>query len=306
LESLVSQLEVSCFARRRANVHQGESDKVLDAIERWVQSAQQPGRSDAEELGRMVEDMLQHESSYAEKNAKRYRQVNEAFQKPNFQVIVNCVDFLMLPIDTGVNRLLKRTSILKQIRFHDCGQDPQNIAALAELKFNSAEMFLEWACGDFGRRIIQEFSEEMQSGHLARICQGCTDISLLQTCFELVVFAMSDTWMRFCLMGRTFPNRMFELAKCDKLAFAQKWAEFRSVLHNCHECIDAGFSSPLLRSVDMTALSESEAEAFIVEFPGFSLAFKKIQTICLTVELSPVCLTKSGNNLTCKTAWLLS
>ncbi len=86
-------------------VHLGDSDKVLQAIETWARNADS-GNPDANALAKTVEDLLQQDTSYAEQNAKRFRQVNEAFQKQDFEVIVNVVDFLMMPLDTAINRLL--------------------------------------------------------------------------------------------------------------------------------------------------------------------------------------------------------
>lgn len=239
---------------------QGESDKVLEAIERWTQAAQQPeGGADAEELGRIVEDLLQQESSYAERNAKRFRLVNEAFQEPNFTVVAHCVDFLMLPLDNVINKLLKRTSTLRHVRF----RDSQVTSTAQELKEELKEFFLQWASGTLGENVIDEFVCQMKSGQLARIAAASTDPSILQTCFELVVFAMSDTWLRFCLPAQTFPNKMFSLTACCQQAFMEKWQEFRDTLQRCPECVDVGFSSKLLGSSDLVQLSERDLQTFV-------------------------------------------
>lgn len=238
----------------------GENDKVLAAVERWKQAAED---GNSAELARVVEDLLQQETSYAEKNAKRFNLVLEAFQKPHFEIMVSCFDFLMYPLDAGVNRLLKRTTDLKKIHY----QDLEEGATLSDLKEKSSNFFFKFVDGSFGLGIIEDYVNQMQSKRIAELCGTCADPGIVQTCFELVVFAMSDTWLRCCLPAQAFPHRMFSLAKCDEDTFLQRWKDFRETLQSCPECVDVGFSAQLLQRFDLCSgtLSEQEVTAFVKE-----------------------------------------
>ncbi len=224
----------------------GDSDKVLEAIESWAQNVGPNGQNpEAAHLGRVVEELLQQETSYAEQNAKRFRLVCEAFQQMDFATTVNIVDHLMAPHDKAINKMLKRTNILKAIRFED------SEFSQAELKEQSKAFFLQWANGDFGQQVLAHFMEQLKSDILAAHCEK-SDSSTVHTCFELVVFAMSDTWRRFCLTAQSFPWQLFSLTELGLEAFAARIAEFQGILHRCPHCIDAGFGLPILKEVDPT------------------------------------------------------
>lgn len=244
---------------------QGEADKISEAIDQWAQAAQQPDGGDAEALGRIVDELLQQEVSFAERNAKRFKAVNEAFHGQDFETIVNVVDILMQPLDKAINKLLQRTSILKAIRYR-CAEDKP--APLSELKTSSRDFFFQWTRGEFGATIVSDFITQLKSEELARHTLACYNPSIMDTSFRLIVFGMADSWWRCSFVTESFPTKMFSLAACDHATFCQTWAEYRSIAMRCPECVDAAFSGPLLRSMDLTVMSEQEVQAFMHEFLG--------------------------------------
>lgn len=123
---------------------QGESDKVLEAIQIWAKSGR-PADGSTDELGQIVEELLQQETSYAEQNAKRFKLVSQALQQNDFEVKVNIIDYLMIPIDKAINKLMKRSEILKAIKFEDFSGFSE-----AELKVQSVDFFP--AVGQWGFR----------------------------------------------------------------------------------------------------------------------------------------------------------
>ena len=220
-----------------------------------------------------MEELLQREASYAEQNAKRFRLVGEAFRQKGFEVIVNIVDLLVAPLDTAMNRLLKRTSTLKALRFWHQSCDK----TVWELKTESRTFFLSYQDGSFGTSILRDFSNLMQTGQLAEYCATSPDCSMLRTSFELLVFAFSDSWRRFCLPSQSFPQRLFSLATCDEQSFAEAWAEFRDIMTSCPDCVDAAFTSPLLRSANMTELTNEDLEACV---QGIQSMLCELATFC--------------------------
>ena len=209
----------------------------------------------------MVEEMLQQESSYAERNAKRFKQVNESFKKEEFQTKVHIISVLMRPLDAAINKLLKRTDNLRAIRY----QDSQHPHSMSELKTKCLNFFLDFASGRFGESIIANFLGQLRCQELARHCQLCSDHSIVETCFQLIVWGMSDIWWRCCLPANTFPYHMFSLALCDEPTFEEKWKEFRTMCHKCPTCMDAGFSAMLLQSVDLESLACEDRHRSIVK-----------------------------------------
>jgi len=209
---------------------------------------------------------MQRETSFAEQNAKRFKLVCEALKQNDFEVKINIIDYLMIPIDKAINQLMKRSEILKAIKFEDCSRCSE-----AELKVQSSDFFLQWANGGFGQDIQTEFMNQMKADTLAALCQN-SDASVVHTCFQLLVFGMSDIWRRFCLPAQSFPNRLFSVAELDVETCAKYIEEFQGTLHNCPCCIDPGFGRPMLQQAYPT-------EESIYEFPGlFSRHFPSIWT----------------------------
>ena len=229
----------------------------MDTVEKWAEAAQSGvncAQADAAALSRLLEEILDKETSYSEQNAKRLNLVNNAFQRTDFETMVAVVDILTDPLDTAVNRLLERTGILKTIRFGVVGH-----SETADLRNKSKNMFLSWARGDFGVKILEGFLKQLKSIDLARLCEthSC-DISMML--FQLAVFAMSDIWRRCIFAVQGFPWCMFTLVSCGPAEFATKWANFRRIMEHCLECVDPAFSIPLLR---MPALKEEQI--FIIQ-----------------------------------------
>ena len=253
-----------------------ESNKVLDALNAWTQAARHASTVDTEELSHIVEELMQQDMSYAEQNAKRFRQVNEAFKKPDVDVIVNIVDFLMIPLDSAINRLLARTSCLRTLRFGTDDHDAQ-----FQLKSQAMTAFLDWADGSFGMRIVADYMRSLKTGQLAGYCSDCKDAAIIETCFQLIVFAMPDTWKRFCFAVNCFPWKLFALARCDEQDFHRQWGQFCHTKFLCPSCVDSGFGFPFLESVDFST--------FGLDHIASGSAVKEIQDIlCNIATFSPL------------------
>ena len=182
----------------------------------------------------MVEELLDKESSYAEENAKRLRLVTEALTQPSFEPATNIIDLLMEPLDAGINKLLKRTTRLKQLRFNDTGDG----GSVQGLKKECQELFLSWSSGDFGRQMMAGFLKNLASFDLADYLRASEDKTMPQTFFQLTVFSLSDTWRRFVLAVQSLPWLLFSLAVCNDQDFVAKWDEFCKVLQECPACVD--------------------------------------------------------------------
>ena len=250
----------------------GEADQILEAIANWTQSVtaqhgQQAGgiHPDPDELGRIVEELLQKEQSFAEQNAKRFKLVLQAMQQPHFGHVVHVLDLLMEPLDHAMNQLFKRTSILKQLRFREVKQGE----SLEGLKKQSQELFLHWTSGAFGKKVMHGFLCNLRSYELASFLQTSGDsATLTRVFFQLALFGISDIWRRFCLAVQGFPWAFFSLLDCSQQDFFVKWAEFSSCLATCPSCVDAGFGAPLLRMVDVALLDDEGRGCWYKEVLG--------------------------------------
>ncbi|CAE7641881.1 unnamed protein product [Symbiodinium necroappetens] len=229
----------------------GDADRIVEAVNAWAEAFQSGSASaDAAELGRTVEDLLEQDTSYAEQNAKRLRLVCDTLGTGDFENKVKIVDFLLGPLDAIINKMLRRTTVLKQLRFNET----RNGETLQELKDYSRLVFLSWTSGTLGRETIRSFLSNLQSLDLATFCHDSDDVSMSWTCFELTLFAMSDVWRRCCHAVSSFPWILFDLSSCSESDFCTKWTAFRATMQRCPECVDAGFSAPLLRALDVAAL----------------------------------------------------
>ena len=237
----------------------------MQAVDAWSKAAQQSGEEnpDTATLAKAVEDLLDKESSFAEQNAKRMNLVRQAFKRPGFRAIIDTVDFLITPIDSVVNQLLKRTSILRKLRLkhsdtdssHTTQGNPAEYAEYAEDKFR------KWLQGELGEAIVLDFIRQMKSTELGALCLSHDGAGafLSETCFQLVLFGTSDIWRRFCRPVQTFPFVIFSLVDCASAEdFVAKWGEFRSIMQKCPNCVDAAFTAPLLQSVDFTILNPED------------------------------------------------
>ena len=166
----------------------------MQAVDAWSKAAQQSGEEnpDTATLAKAVEDLLDKESSFAEQNAKRMNLVRQAFKRPGFRAIIDTVDFLITPIDSVVNQLLKRTSILRKLRLkhsdtdssHTTQGNPAEYAEYAEDKFR------KWLQGELGEAIVLDFIRQMKSTELGALCLSHDGAGafLSETCFQLVSF----------------------------------------------------------------------------------------------------------------------
>lgn len=268
-------------------VNQGEADKVMQAVSSWAQAAQASGHdlTDTAALSHAVGELLDQETSFADQNAKRLRLVTAAFNKHNFETMVNVVDTLMDPLDVGVNRLLERSSLLKSLRFNNPGSQMDLEGAHAKCQ----KVFLQWSSGHFGTVIVKDLITRLKSSELAQLCQvqplssSSGDQSLAQTCFELVMFAASDVW-RLCIFAmKAFPYCLFSLVECEDRTedFLSKWAAFREILAHCPSCVDAAFSAPLLRSVSFgDHESSDDNEALLKKIRKIQTLLQDIATHC--------------------------
>ena len=187
---------------------------------------------------------MQRETSFADENSKRLRLVSQAMLHNNFQTTIEIVDLLMAPLDMAMNRLLKRTTCLKKLRFQDVSDADGSIHSMKE---SCKNLFMSWCSGEFGRNIMQDFLKNLSSYDLAAYCRACRDPSMPRVFFQLTVFSLSDTWRRFCLPQQSCPWQIFLLEACSQADFFAKWDEFVTLWERCSDCMDAGFTVPLLQ-----------------------------------------------------------
>ena len=222
------------------------------------------GDADPVALGQLVQELLQKEESFAEQNAKRLRLVADAFLRDDFdETVVNIVDCLMQPLDALMNRFLQRTDILNKIRYQETG----NGLTTDALKQKSRAMFLRWAQGDMGQDVISHFLKILKSSDLAGFCRVQPDraSTLSMTCFQLIVFAISDIWRRFCFSTKSFPWCLFPLISSSESDFCSAWTSFRRTLDRCPECVDVAFSRPLLRGFDPASVGPDNVTGHVQE-----------------------------------------
>ena len=222
--------------------------------------------ADTTELSRTVEDLLDRDPSFAEANAKRQRLVTEAFQKEDLETTVCIVDFLLQPLDAITNKMLRRTTILKKLRYRDI----QPGESLRDLKEASKTTFLAWASGDLGVQTLRAFLHNIRDEDLTTYCRnfsGPADTVMAKTCFQLTVFGLTDTWRRFCLPAKCFPWNLFQLLTKNETDFCVLWDESFKTLRKCPQCVDGAFSSLLLSAnlENLQSLDPGQRAAFIDE-----------------------------------------
>ncbi len=236
----------------------------MTAVEEWAKAVQESDGAgvDTSALGEIVEELLDQESSFAEHNAKRLNLVRQTFKKKRFEVTTRLVDILLSPIDSLMNKILQRTTILRALRLKTEKLAGVDFATTRQcLERRSQERFEEWVSGKLGRSAVQEFIVQLKRRDLADLCLGVEDRSLhlAVTCFQLVIFGASDIWRRLCFPVQTFPFVLFSLVHCaNPTDFVSKWTKFRSILRECPGCVDVGFSTPLLQSIDFAVLGPEE------------------------------------------------
>ncbi|OLQ14908.1 hypothetical protein AK812_SmicGene907 [Symbiodinium microadriaticum] len=252
----------------------GDADKILDAIKAWAEAVKHGAEGeDTGALNQLVEDLMETETSFAEQNARRLRMVVATFQQENFETVVNIVDMLMNPLDAIINKLLQRSSLLRQLRL----QKSEEGQSMIELASRCQSMFLNWASGQVGFDMITQFLKNLQSFQLAEYCHACRDTSMSMTCFQLTIFAMADTWRRSCLTKDSFPWCLFSLATCEEGEFEERWGQFRQTMKTCPECVDASFSQPLLRATDFEHVAEADKSHLIYSLQHL---LQDVATVC--------------------------
>ena len=124
---------------------------------------------------------MQRETSYAEENSKRLTAATQAMLQSSFQTTVQIVDLLMEPLDAAMNQLLKRTTCLKKLRFEDTLAE--ELESIPKLKEGCRALFLSWASGQFGEKIMQDYLRNLASYELADFCRSCHDPAMPRTFF---------------------------------------------------------------------------------------------------------------------------
>ena len=229
--------------------------------------------ADTTELSRAVEELLDRETSFAEANAKRQKLVTEAFQTEDLETTVCIVDFLLQPLDAITNKMLRRTTILKKLRYRDI----QPGESLRDLKEASKTTFLAWASGDLGVQTLRAFLRNIRDEDLTTYCRnfsGAANTDMTKTCFQLTVFGLTDTWRRFCLPVTCFPWSLFQLLTKKEAEFCVLRDESFKILRKCPRCVDGAFSSLLLSAnlENLQSLDPSERATFVDEVQSKLLA----------------------------------
>lgn len=226
----------------------------MEAIDSWAQAAQGAGFAadmDSPGLSAAVQSLLDQETSFAEQNAKRLNLVRQALQQEEFGPIIKIVDRLVGPLDIPMNKLLKRSVVLRSLRFQDFGK----LGSEAELRAYAKSTYLAWVSGAWGAEVISGFlarlaSGEFMSQYMQTFGRSSVVEALQKTCFSLALFGISDTWRRLSFPTQGFPYQMFNLLSCNSVSeFITMWHTFQKKMQTCERCFDVGFSAPLLRTI---------------------------------------------------------
>ena len=225
------------------------------------QDDQGSGQNHATEAD-ILDTLLDRGTTFAEQNAKRLRQVRQAFTNADFPTTVDAVDILIRPLELPINKCFRRSAVLRALKFKEFGTQPGTTQQ--DLESYSKETFLTWANGDLGRSVVKEFMASLHSQELADICNNpgslVTAAALPKTCFQLIVFGMTDIWRRLVFAVDAFPWKMFSLVDCSVPDFISKCHGFLDRLRSCPHCLDAAFSIPLLeQAADLSGLSDEDA-----------------------------------------------
>lgn len=169
------------------------------------------------ELEHAVNDLLgaEHDTSFADSNAKRRQQVKAALSQPSFAQSAIIVGLVIQPMDGILNRFLRRSEEIAKLTLLG-RSDP----SWQEKAMKTKGLFLEYISGKLGMDLVAKYSHLLQGGFAGMLEIGLEPVpSNLQTFFTMVVLCITDTWRRFVHNFRSFPHRLFELlSECENCA----------------------------------------------------------------------------------------
>lgn len=243
----------------------------MNALEEWIQAARDAGyenewdkANDLDDISRHVGSLLDKEASFAEQNAKRLNLVRQAFSKSEFSTVVHAVDLLIRPLDVPINKCLRRSAVLRALRFQDLKAGVGD--TLEELQLCAQKTWLAWTSGQMGLSVARELMAQLNSQGLAELANSAAlncKADFLLTCFQLLLFGMTDIWRRLTRATDCFPFKLFSLTHCSVEEFKCHWTEFVKIHKRCVHCVDPAFTRPLLESMGDMSNSTDEAVASI-------------------------------------------
>jgi hypothetical protein len=190
-----------------------------------------------------LEDSLDNDESYAERNKKRETLVQREVSKPTFYDKVIVVDLLMCPVDHDTNYLLRRSRLLGELAFLLPEHNPTRYE---EVSTELRSSFLQVVSGTLGEEAVKDYVKSLN----IRFKQICPELSspapMAMTFFRQTIFAMSDVWRKLCHAFMCPPFDVFALLDVDFETFADRWRLLRGLYRACPQCVDIDFTTVLL------------------------------------------------------------
>ena len=213
-------------------------------------------------ISQLQELQLDVDESFAHTNLKRKQMVKAEVGKAAFCESTLIVNTIILPMDSMLNRLFKRSERLS--RMTTLGDlDASNL----ESETKSKEVFLRAMSGEIGWGIIETYCNLLQEDVHSAIVSDLLTASAknLQTIWVMSLSCMTDTWRRFVHDHLGFPYILFGLLSVHDIPeFCALWDKFQAQSAKCPHCVDPGYSKVLLDAFPQGMSDKPPAEQKLV------------------------------------------
>ena len=195
------------------------------------------------EFEALVGKLLDEDTSFAAQNGARCQMVQKEISQPAFQQSSMLIDALVQRMERGFNFFLRRTSILNDLSYFSHA-NPEH----EEHKAESSKGFLKVIRGELGQELISDYRDFLKNGFQESVGMGLDGTqSQLNLIFQLVVSCMTDLHRRMVQEFMVPPFTVLRLADADPATFATVWNNIRQRFLDCECCVDAEFTTPILR-----------------------------------------------------------
>eukprot|EP00438_Fugacium_kawagutii_P030579 Skav232834 [mRNA] locus=scaffold2600:228035:233309:- [translate_table: standard] len=189
------------------------------------------------------DDGFVEEENFQAKNAKRKRLVHQEVVKPEFIQSVKIVDAVINPMDGMINKLFRHCEDLSKLTL--LGTHDEQFQKTAT---STKELFMSVVRGDYGRMIIQQYSDMLSHGlnRLLDLNIQPSSVDHWQTLFTVIIHLVTDVWRRFVHSHDALPFELFSMLGADLENFIEQWDTFHKSKRYCAKCFDFAFSKNLL------------------------------------------------------------
>lgn len=229
--------------RNAANSSQEAGSEIATMVQNILSQDTSADQTNAEELQRMVDSLLDNDLSYSLQNSVRRRLVSEQLSKATFLQGSMVIESLINVFEHAVNSLFKRTSHLT--RLTGLGSSHPDYKDLTE---KCAKSFLYIYSGDMGYDVISKTLCLLESGLSENVRMGLEPSpQRLELLFQLVCACASDVWRRLVQEFNRYPGKVFRLLRCSSLAeFVKEWDGLLETKRLRPCCLDPEFTTALL------------------------------------------------------------